>query len=114
MYHSDFRHEQIEYQFRGAERMPVMLDALLVGADGTERTMRLRDVSSLGFMAECPEFVAIGSQFTLHLPGLAPRRAEVRWGLAGWIGCRFEEELNWTGLGDLLGQARQDQMAVAA
>jgi hypothetical protein len=84
-----------EYQFRGAERVAILLDGVLTkaGADGID--VRLRDVSNLGFMAECSGFVGIGSAVMLHIPGLDPLPAEVRWGLSGWIGCKFEQELSW-------------------
>lgn len=88
----------IEYEFRSAERLTIPLPAMLRLADGPELEICLRDISSLGFMMECPELVPIGARVELILPAFGPLAAEVRWGLAGWIGCKLEEELRWDSL----------------
>lgn len=84
----------LEYEFRGAERLAVPLEARL-RLEGDERQVRLRDISSLGFMMECADVIPIGTSVDLLVAPLPPLRAEVRWGLAGWMGCKFEEELGW-------------------
>ncbi|HEY0626380.1 MAG TPA: PilZ domain-containing protein [Allosphingosinicella sp.] len=84
-----------EYEFRSAERLTIPLDATLRTETGEEFAVRLRDISSLGFMMECEDIVPIGSRVELLLAPLEPLAAEVRWGLAGWIGCRFHNELGW-------------------
>lgn len=85
----------IEYEFRSAERLTVPIDSKLRLADGRELEIRIRDISSMGFMMECPEVVPIGSRVELLLPVIGTLQAEVRWELAGWVGCKLADELRW-------------------
>lgn len=84
-----------EYHFRAAERVPVDIGAAIGLPGGDEVAVRLRDLSTMGFMAECPVHVPIGSKLWLRIAGCPPIEAEIRWALSGWIGCRFEDELDW-------------------
>jgi len=106
----DFHAGRAEYRFRATERMPIHLEGRLKLPDGTETALVLRDISGFGFMAECDIFVGICSTVELTLPGLKPLRAEVRWALADWIGCKFDEELGWDTLSLLIG-VEQDALA---
>ena len=50
--------------------------------------VKVRDVSTCGFMAECAEPVRIGSYVSLDVPGIGPVHAQVRWQIgAGWAAC---------------------------
>ncbi|MEA1015176.1 hypothetical protein SH591_06910 [Sphingomonas sp. LY54] len=70
-------------------RPAVSIETSLLLADGTMAAATLRNLSTQGFMAECQDFVAIGSAVELVLPGLGTREAVVRWALAGRIGGAF-------------------------
>jgi hypothetical protein len=54
----------------------------------------IRDVSTSGFMAECPAPVRIGSYVTLDVPGIGPVRAQVRWQLGGRMGGMFLDPIS--------------------
>jgi hypothetical protein len=49
----------------------------------------VRNVSTGGFMAECPDPVRIGSYVALDVPGLGFVHAQVRWQLGGKMGGMF-------------------------
>jgi hypothetical protein len=52
------------------------------------------DVSTGGFMAECPDPVRIGSYVSLDVPGIGPVRAQVRWQLGGRMGGMFLDPIS--------------------
>lgn len=56
--------------------------------------VRICDVSTTGFMAECPDAVRIGSYVSLEVPGLGPVRAQVRWQLGGRMGGMFLDPIS--------------------
>jgi hypothetical protein len=58
--------------------------------------VRIRDVSQCGFMAECGEAVAIGSNVSLDVPGIGPVHAQVRWQLGGKMGGLFLDPISLT------------------
>lgn len=93
MYPSQTGMRQPAYQHRSAERMPASLNIVLIGPDGHEQVAMVRDISAYGFMAECRDFIGIGTPLQCEFPNMGQHAAEVRWGLAGWIGCRFKAEL---------------------
>lgn len=68
---------------RAAERLAISESAELRHRYAIE--VKVRDVSTSGFMAECVESVEIGSHVTLDVLGIGPVRAQVRW----QIGCRM-------------------------
>jgi hypothetical protein len=63
-------------------------EAALVLEDGASASIRLRNVSSQGFAAECGGFVRIGSHVRLDRAGRA-RPAHVRWAFRGRFGAMF-------------------------
>ncbi len=69
------------------------------------------DVSTGGFMAECPEPIMIGSYVSLDVPGIGPVHAQVRWQLGGRMGGMFLDPISlnrceWTAVrADLLERA---------
>jgi hypothetical protein len=94
---------QVDYESRASERLPINLRATLRVGEGRDLSVRVRDVSVTGFMAESDEYVEIGST-VMTGAGLPALGAEVRWALAGWIGCRFEKALTPDQLLQLLSQ----------
>ncbi|MES2754403.1 MAG: PilZ domain-containing protein [Pseudomonadota bacterium] len=58
------------------------------GPGGAALTLLIVNISPRGLMARCDTAIAVGTQLSLTL-GHAPVVAEVRWALAGRIGCEF-------------------------
>lgn len=77
---------------RGSARLPI--------DDSTELRhrytieIRVRDVSTRGFMAECVEAVAIGSHVSLDIPGIGDVRAQVRWQIGTKMGGMFLDPIS--------------------
>jgi hypothetical protein len=68
-----------------------------------EIAVTVRDVSTSGFMAECAEWVAIGSHVSLEIPGIGEVRAQVRWQVGARMGGMFLDPISldlceWTGV----------------
>jgi hypothetical protein len=56
--------------------------------------VKVHDVSTAGFMAECTDRVRIGSNVSLDVPGIGPVRAQVRWQLGGRMGGMFLDPIS--------------------
>ena len=56
--------------------------------------IRVRDVSTCGFMAECAEPVKIGSYVSLDVPGVGPVHAQVRWQVGPRMGGKFLDPIS--------------------
>jgi hypothetical protein len=56
--------------------------------------VRVRDVSTCGFMAECDERVQIGSYVSLDVPGVGPVHAQVRWQVGTQMGGMFLDPIS--------------------
>lgn len=56
--------------------------------------VKVRDVSTLGFMAECAESVRIGSYVTLDVPGIGAVHAQVRWQIGVRMGGMFLDPIS--------------------
>ena len=56
--------------------------------------VKVRDVSTSGFMAECAAPVAIGSHVSLQVPGIGPVRAQVRWQIGTRMGGMFLDPIS--------------------
>ena len=56
--------------------------------------IRIHNVSSAGFMAECAAPVAIGSYVSLDVPGVGPVQAQVRWQLGTRMGGMFLDPIS--------------------
>ena len=54
----------------------------------------VRDVSTGGFKAECPEPVRIGRYVSLDVPGIGPVNAQVRWQLGARMGGMFVDPIS--------------------
>lgn len=82
------------YKDRKSRRIGVSGKAGLRGQNRYIVEVRVYDVSSGGFMAECPDPVAIGSYVTLDVPGIGPVHAQVRWQLGARMGGMFLDPLS--------------------
>jgi hypothetical protein len=56
--------------------------------------IRVRDVSTCGFMAECAQPVRIGSYVSLDIPGIGPVHAQVRWQVGAKMGGMFLDPIS--------------------
>ena len=56
--------------------------------------VKVCDLSTTGFKAECPEPVRIGSYVSLDVPGIGPVHAQVRWQLGGRMGGMFVDPIS--------------------
>jgi hypothetical protein len=56
--------------------------------------VKVRDLSTCGFMAECGEPVQIGSYVTLDVPGIGPVHAQVRWQIGAQMGGMFLDPIS--------------------
>lgn len=56
--------------------------------------VKVRDLSTAGFMAECGELVRIGSYVSLDIPGIGPVRAQVRWQVGVRMGGMFLDPIS--------------------
>jgi hypothetical protein len=57
--------------------------------DGQAVEVRLRNISSMGALVECPVSVSPGTELTIDIVGVAPIRGCVRWAQAGKFGLQF-------------------------
>jgi len=56
--------------------------------------VRVQDLSTAGFMAECAEPVRIGSYVSLDIPGIGPVHAQVRWQIGMKMGGMFLDPIS--------------------
>jgi hypothetical protein len=56
--------------------------------------VKVCDVSSSGFMAECPQIVRIGGYVSLDVPGIGAVKAQVRWQIGGRMGGQFLDPIS--------------------
>jgi hypothetical protein len=66
--------------------------------DGETVELKLRNISSMGALAESAVSVSPGSELTVDIVGVGPVRAVVRWAQAGKFGVQFEREFDLTRL----------------
>ena len=82
------------YHERRAARLPVESTTQMRQQNWYSVEVRIRDVSTTGFMAECDASVRIGSYVSLDVPGLAPVHAQVRWQIGGRMGGMFLDPIS--------------------
>lgn len=88
-------HEQPPgFRPRRAARVNVEGMASLTPHDRYKVEVRVRNVSTAGFMAECAEPVRIGSYVTLDIPGIGPVEAQVRWQIGVRMGGMFMDPIS--------------------
>ena len=56
--------------------------------------VKVQNLSSAGFMAECAEPVRIGSYVTLEVPGIGPVQAQIRWQIGMKMGGMFLDPIS--------------------
>lgn len=89
---------------RIVDRAPVAIEARISVAN-RPRAITLINMSSHGFMGECPAGVPLRSRVSLELPGLDPLGACVRWSVGRRVGGRFDTPLSDAQLADALASA---------
>lgn len=82
------------YKERRAERTSVSRRGQLRHENRYNLEVRIQNVSTSGFMAECAEPVLIGSYVSLDVPGIGPVRAQVRWQLGARMGGMFLDPIS--------------------
>jgi hypothetical protein len=60
--------------------------------------VKLRNISSMGAMVECPLSVAPGTELAIDIVGVGPVRGIVRWAQAGKFGVQFGQAFDLTSL----------------
>ena len=88
------RDKPAQFKQRKAARTPVSTSARLRPRSSYDVEVRLCDVSTGGFMAECPDSVPIGSYVSLDVPGVGPVNAQVRWQLGARMGGKFLDPIS--------------------
>lgn len=78
-----------ELKPRRAQRVEGGGEANLAHGERTGIRVAVRNMSSAGFMAECPEQVSIGSYVTLEIPGIGTVEAQIRWQVGRRMGGMF-------------------------
>ena len=56
--------------------------------------IKVRNLSTAGFMAECAEPVRIGSNVSLDIPGIGAVEAQVRWQIGTTMGGMFLDPIS--------------------
>ena len=80
---------------RRSARVPVATgEAKLTPQDLAKVEIKVKDVSSAGFMAECAAPVRIGSYVSLDMPGIGPVDAQVRWQIGFKMGGMFLDPIS--------------------
>lgn len=82
------------YTPRRSGRVPVDGTASLTPDKLYHVEIKVQNVSSAGFMAECAEPVRIGSYVSLDIPGIGPVEAQVRWQIGLRMGGMFLDPIS--------------------
>ena len=62
--------------------------------NGETVELRLRNISSMGALAECKMPVTPGDELTIDIVGVGPVRGVVRWSQADQFGVQFDGQFN--------------------
>ena len=83
------------FKTRRAARVEVSAaEATLSPQDLYHVEVKVRNLSTAGFMAECAAPVRIGSYVTLDIPGISPVQAQVRWQIGLSMGGMFLDPIS--------------------
>jgi hypothetical protein len=83
------------FQIRRAERVAIESGAASLTPDQVYAVdIKVENLSSAGFMADCPAQVLIGSYVSLEVPGIGPVEAQVRWQVGRKIGGMFLDPIS--------------------
>jgi hypothetical protein len=81
------------YQCIREPRQRLMRRAVTCIEDQTVE-IRLRNISSMGALAECSVPVSPGTDLTIDIVGVGPVRGVVRWAQSGKFGVQFERQFD--------------------
>lgn len=89
------------YRMRRSTRIAVDRTASLRPETWYDVEVRLRDLSTTGFLVETDDTIPIGSFVMIELPGIGAVHAQVRWQVGGRMGAMFLDpidlsECEWT------------------
>ena len=76
------------------DRRPVIADAVVRRADGSEHPVRLTDISDEGCRIEGDGQLVIGEWVDIAVASAGQVRAQVRWALGGSAGVKFQGDEN--------------------
>jgi hypothetical protein len=79
---------------RRSERLTTGGNASLQANSLYNVEVQVRNVSTCGFMADCPTPVQIGSYVSLDVPGIGPVHAQVRWQIGVRMGGMFLDPIS--------------------
>src|SRR5688500_943476 len=79
---------------RRAQRLVVEEHARMRSQQWYQVEIKVRNVSTCGFMAECAAPVQIGSYVSLDVPGVGPVHAQVRWQIGLKMGGMFLDPIS--------------------
>ncbi|HVQ10146.1 MAG TPA: hypothetical protein VMS43_17125 [Allosphingosinicella sp.] len=83
------------FQPRRSARVSVGDQAASLNPDNVYAVeIKVQNVSSAGFMAECAAPVRIGSYVSLDIPGIGPVQAQVRWQIGAKMGGMFLDPIS--------------------
>jgi hypothetical protein len=82
------------FRKRRADRVPVEGIASLSPHDLYKVEIKVQNVSTAGFMAQCAAPVRIGSYVSLDIPGIGPVQAQVRWQIGASMGGMFLDPIS--------------------
>jgi hypothetical protein len=88
--------QDFELTPRRTQRVPVQQTARMRSQQWYNIEVKVRDVSTCGFMAECAAPVQIGSYVSLDVPGIGPVHAQVRWQIGVTMGGMFLDPISLT------------------
>ena len=95
---SDSEEEQPGFQPRRGARLAVGGEAVNLNPDDPDDRytveIKVQNLSSAGFMAECAQPVLIGSYVTLEVPGIGSVQAQVRWQIGSQMGGMFLDPIS--------------------
>lgn len=89
---------------RSVDRSDVLIETQISVAHRS-RAITLVNLSSHGFMGECPAGVPLRSRIKLDVPGVGPVDGYVRWSVGRRVGGRFDSPLDELQLADALAAA---------
>jgi hypothetical protein len=72
------------------EARHLLMRRAMTSIAGESIELKLRNISSMGALVECPVSVAPGTELAIDIVGVGPVRGLVRWAQAGKFGVQFE------------------------
>ena len=66
----------------------------ITSIDGETLEVKLRNISSMGALVECPIPIAPGSELAIDIVGVGPVRGVVRWAQSGKFGVQFDGQFD--------------------